>query len=173
MNQLNGAGIDFPDPEQPSTLAAQLAAMGIYPTLFSQKTTDQSVTSSTVLVDCAGLSLPVEANSTYLVKMGLLVTENGGSLDAIVVAPSGATAYGFWSVITGASPWGFVPGDTSVTTEATIALSLSAASRYVPAEFLLVTGATAGTVKLQFAQSSSNASASTTKSGSWIKAQKL
>lgn len=171
MNQLNGTGIDFPSPEQPSTLAAELAALGIYPPLFSLKAEDQTVNNSSTLVDCVDLAVELEANSTYMVSLGLYIAKTAAvATSGIIIAPEGATVNGNWWNVS--YTYTLAQSSFNVTSRAPIATYTCSGDGLLPVTFMVRT-TSAGTLKFQFAQDSANASNHTIKSGSWIKAQKL
>jgi hypothetical protein len=153
-----------------SSGAASALGGGASAALFSRKTVGQAVASSVTLVNDLQLVLPVAANSTYLFELGLILSENGGGIDADIIVPSGAIAYGNWLVLNGSDLESIA---VNVTTEAQIASSLGGNSLAVIQKFIVTTASTAGNVQLQFAQTSSNAAESRIQAGSWIKAEKV
>jgi hypothetical protein len=138
--------------------------------LFSIKTADQSVTSSTTLVDCTDLSLPVAANATYIFSMSI---HCGGSFSvkSKIITPSGATARGSWNYVLATNDGFLRASSVPVTTESEITNDPD--FFYIGQSFTVSTAATSGLVNLQFAQLTSSATASTIKAGSWIKAERV
>jgi hypothetical protein len=149
-----------------------LNSLGFYKPLFSVKASDQSVTSSTVLVNCTSLTLPVAANGTYRFELGLIGTENGGGVKCGFIVPSSAVTHGKWVQYNGSTP---AYANTSADFTDPYGIIVTAGADIVTANqsFLVVTGATAGSVTLQFAQVTSDVSNSTIKAGSWIKAERV
>jgi hypothetical protein len=140
--------------------AAQLATLV---PLRGNHTTDQSVTSSTTLVDATGLSVQVAANVSYDVWALLRLSGiPAGSIKVGWVAPAGATFDWFQS--------GEQSGATTrIDSSFYGALTLSDTAIYpgitgfntIANPFgQLITAGTAGTFKIQFAQSVSNGTAS-------------
>jgi len=137
------------------------------------KTTDQSVTSSTVLVDATDLTFTVVANTNYLMS-GLLLVDTGATPDVKLgwVAPAGATMT--WTI--GGRE---VAASGYYTTTAAIGGTLSAggiAASTIGAlrpEGLLKVGGTGGTFKLQFAQDVSSATACILKADSLLRLERI
>lgn len=138
------------------------------------KTADQSVTSSTTLVDDVHLSAPVEANSVYRVILALNATgSTSGDIKLAWGTPSGSDGGGRW--LQGPAA-GQDPGSPALmevraafwATERSYGLSATAAS--IIEHGLLQTGSTPGTLQLRWAQNNSNATATTvaTRSNLWI-----
>jgi hypothetical protein len=143
-------------------------------TLFAQKVGDQSVTSSTTLVDCTGISVAVAASSTYEFRLSLFLVQGGGGLDAKIIVPSGATVHGKWDVLSDDAGTTFLlPTDIEVNVQNAIMDTFSTTNPQYWSTFTVKTDVTAGTVKFQFAQTSSNIVASTVQDGSWIIATKV
>lgn len=140
--------------------------------LFSRKTNDQSVTSSTTLVDCTELSLPVAANATYRFQLGLYSEcGTGDSIKGKIEIPSGASVVGNWLFYD--QPAGTVGGFFIVLSSSSTFFTSNGSAQTCEQSGLLIVGSTAGTVKFQFAQSTSDADSATIKSGSWIKAERV
>lgn len=130
-----------------------------------RRTTDQSVTSSEVLVDDNTLLLPVDANTTYYVICGLLV-ESGATPDwkGGWTTPSSPLIDGFWKVRSAiASTYGSGNAWTAGSSfgSATWPLVFAIEGWYM-------NGANAGNLQLQFAQNTSDALATTHKIGSYL-----
>lgn len=132
------------------------------------RTADQSVTSSTALVDDNTLAAAVAANATYHVEAVLIFvggTQGSSDLKIAWTAPAGVTMN--WVAAGkntgGTNTW----TDAQTTPGATVALGTSGATvRMAKIEGTLVTGATAGTLQLQWAQNTSSGTATTMKTGS-------
>ena len=141
-------------------------------TLFSAKSTDQSVSSSTTLVDCTEMSLSVAANSTYVCTANIYFEQAGGGLNAKINGPSGSACYGTWPLWFDGNTRE-LDAVTMVSSTRTLGNTTTTVEPVITICFTLVTDATAGSVTLQFAQGVSDASDSTVKAGSWIRADKV
>ena len=145
-------------------------------TLRARKISDQSVTSSTVLVDCTAMALPVAANGIYEfrfiviyealtagdIKIGFTFPTSG-DLRLSIVAATAADTFGF----------PVFSSTTSPTIAATFSGQNAGAYLVLPFEGVFVNGANAGNLQLQFAQGTSNATATTVKAHSTVWAAKL
>lgn len=149
--------------------------------LFAYKTADEQVSTSTVMQNDNHLFLSVEANSVYKVQ-GFLMQSVGGTVVDIRVDftfPSGCTWYGggigphlgITAVSSGEAEFAGVQ-DGSSPSGVTIYGSNSTPSTILIAA-LLVTGGTAGTLQLRWAQGTSHATATVLKEGSWLHLQKM
>lgn len=134
--------------------------------LFAIKATDETVTSSTTLQDDDDLSVSLEANTAYSFEMFLDIdTTATADFKFKVVVPSGTNARG-------------VP-QTAVNaysiSDLTVDISPNFASTEVRGYTItgsVVTSGTSGTLQLQWAQNTSDATGTTLKEGSWIRLQK-
>ena len=129
-------------------------------TLYAVKASDESVTSSTTLQDDEHLFASVAANSVYEVTVALRGTANSsGDLKVQFAGPAGATGlFGAGkdhSCVTLGTPNG--PISLSTATPDTVFFMGT-----------LTVGGTAGTFKLQWAQNTSNATATTLQAGSYM-----
>lgn len=135
------------------------------------KAANQSVTSSTVLVDEATLSSAIGASETWVFAWTLSATFSAvGQIQLAVVTPAGATLLAVATMV----PNGILPAAATATTSGG-AMSLVAAlstAGVVTVTATVVNGATAGTVKLQFAQASSDATATTIQAASSLVARR-
>ncbi len=126
------------------------------------KTVDETVTSSTVLQNDNDLFFVAKANKIYIVEFRLIAEEGGGGLDTVWAIPSGTMFLndGNWdnSAVADALP---------ATTELGIAAS-GTDERAFQMHLWLRNGVTEGTVNFQWAQSVSNANATTVMAGSHI-----
>lgn len=142
------------------------------PEVAKAKSGDQSVTSSTALVDETNLQFPIGANETWIFTWTLSATFSAvGQVKVAVVTPAGATLL----VVAQMTPNGILPAFGTTTTSGT-AITLTAVlstSGLIVVTATVVNGATAGTVKLQFAQGTSDGTATTLKSASSMIARKV
>lgn len=140
------------------------------------KGADEQVVSSTVVQDDDHLTLTVVANGVYAFDACLLFdsTDVNADLSLTFAGPAGAT--GWWSpaAITLSNPDG--TGSIRLTKFDLGGVSgigaIAAGSLAVPRGYLAV-GATAGSLKLQWAQSTSSATAVTMRTGSWLRAHRI
>jgi hypothetical protein len=134
-----------------------------------RKSADQSVTSSTTLVNDTHLKFAVAANETYIFQLWLFVYAADGTPDIKVTCtgPSGSTV--LWSssqVIFNAAAATTL---TSVNTSGVSAdLFVDANNRAIQLYGTIANGATAGDLQFQWAQNTSSANSTTVKAGSSI-----
>lgn len=134
-----------------------------------RKSSDQTVTSSTTLVNDSQLKFAVAANETYIFQAWLYTYAADGTPDIKVTftGPSGSTV--LWSssqVIFNAAAATTL---TSVNTGGTSAdLFVDANNRAIQLYGTILNGATAGDVQLQWAQNTSSANGTSVKAGSSI-----
>lgn len=136
------------------------------------KAADQSVTSSTVLVDEATLQATIGANENWVFTWSLSATfAAAGGIRIAVVTPSGATQLITASLV----PDGILPGfQTTTTSGAAMAFAVTLGTAgFITVVATVLNGATAGTVKLQFAQAVSSLTATTVKASSSVVARKI
>jgi hypothetical protein len=145
--------------------SAPVPPVGTWNTSF--KTSDQSVTSSTSLVDVTSLSFPFDANGTYTFQFFYSATHGSdGGLKIAVNGSAAATSLivGYWPSFTAISAYNtniifFVSGTTSP--------SVGFVSGTV------VFGGSSGTFSARFAQGASSGTATTIKAGSYIQWRKV
>jgi hypothetical protein len=134
-----------------------------------RKSADQSVTSSTTLVNDTHLKFAVAANETYIFQLWLFTYAADGTPDIKVTCtgPSGSTV--LWSssqVIFNAAAATTL---TSVNTSGVSAdLFVDANNRAIQLYGTISNGATAGDLQFQWAQNTSSANSTTVKAGSSI-----
>lgn len=142
---------------------------------WARKTADESVTSSTTLQNDDTLLLPVRASSVF--RFTALVAYTGNTTGDIKFAftfPSGAACYwagkgpstaddGYGTV--GASKHAASFAESSGTSTS---FAGSTSTLAVLIEGILITGSTPGTLTLQWAQNTSNGTATTVKAGSFL-----
>jgi len=145
--------------------------------LIARKTADQTVTSSTVLVDCTSMVLPVLANEVWQATFNVLYT--AGTTEDMKVAFTFPTAGRvdasiMWMSATPAANVLDMFGTTSPTTSTTLFGNGVGSGRYLaPIRVIYVGGANAGNVTLQFAQNTSGGTATTVFTNSTVWAVKL
>jgi len=132
-----------------------------------RKSSDQTVTSSTTLVNDSQLKFAVAASETYIFQAWLYTYAADGTPDIKVTftGPSGSTV--FWS----SSQVIFTGG--GATTLTVVAPGATAADFYVDANYraiqlygTILNGGTAGDLQFQFAQNTSSANGTSVKAGS-------
>lgn len=151
---------------------------------FVVKSADESLTSSTALQDDNHLILPVDANATYELQAMLFWAGNEtGDIKFAFAFPTGATVN--WA-ITGpnAADAGFSTGGTRGGTQyfsslnqtlsptGSIDIAGSTSPLHARPHGTVITGVTAGSLTLRWAQNTSNATATTVKAGSWLRLQR-
>ena len=150
--------------------APEWQTLATIPTIKSvRKSSDQTVTSSTTLVNDSQLKFAVAANETYIFQAWLYTFAADGTPDIKVTftGPSGSTL--FWSssqVIFNAA------ASTTLTVVApgatTADLFVDANLRAIQLYGTIANGATAGDLQFQFAQNTSSANGTSVKAGSSI-----
>lgn len=141
------------------------------------KTSDQSVTSSTVLVNDTALTVPVAASATYLVEWSLVTDGNAsGDLKYAFTGPAGAT-------MTWESEGLLTTDTTNVARAATDVAAIgttvshgtiaSGTNSRVDGRGVLTVAGTAGNLQMQWAQATSNGTASKVKAGSYLKVTRI
>lgn len=139
--------------------------------LGAVKSSTQTVNNSTALVNATGLSFSAAANAAYLGDLCLYY--NSGATPDIkfgLTVPSGTT--GTW----GGLGYDFTPvllafGPIDIATA--LGFGGLSADRAAFIRVALTTSSTAGTVQVQFAQSTMNASNTNLLAGSWIKFHRI
>ena len=144
--------------------------------LAVRKTSDQSVTSSTTLVDDSALVLPVLASEIWQFKF--FVVYGAGATGDIKVAFTFPTGGDFRLSLLAADAAGTLLMQTASSTTSptpTISLKGNGITTYatIPFEGVYVNGGTGGNVTLQFAQVVSDATAATIKAQSTLWGVKL
>ena len=134
-----------------------------------RKSSDQTVTSSTTLVNDSQLKFAVAANETYIFQAWLYTYAADGTPDIKVTftGPSGSTV--FWSSSQVIFNAGGATTLTVVSPGATTAdLFVDANLRAIQLYGTILNGATAGDLQFQFAQNTSSANGTSVKAGSSI-----
>jgi len=137
--------------------------------ITKKKPVDQSVTSSTTLINDNDLFLPINANDSMVIE-GSLHTSAASTAPGIRVA---------WTIPAGASmaisSWcDLVSGGNEIWVQNTSSTAISVYVDAGDAEIhfwgIIITGSTAGNLQLQWAQNSSSGTAMTLKNKSFLKA---
>jgi len=146
--------------------------------IVKRKTADESVTSSTALQDDNHLAFAIGANEEWVADYDLYA-ENGLSVTGIklaVTVPAGATMFLF-AMCSALIPAGNSNSQSTSSSGAalnyTTAMMTNASPAYFRMSIRVVNGANAGSVTLQFAQSTSSATAVALMAGSSMKAQRV
>jgi len=140
--------------------------------LLARKTADESVTSSTTLQDDNHLFYSIAANEIWYVQMALYVvdgSDGAANFKMGLTLPASATCFFSWV-------WGNTSGTFAMhrlRVGTTVSLFGSAGGDLFSPPGVVVNAGTAGTVQLQWAQSTSNASPVTVKANSALWGVKL
>lgn len=155
--------------DKSTTIAGNLTVNGVGGQAWVGKSADQSVTSSTTLVNDTNLTLPIAANATYILEVqGVFTAASGGDIKiGWATLPAGASL--IWTVPAVAAGTGSVFSATSV--DSWTGSNATVKSFWYRGQ--LTTAGTAGNVQLQFAQVTNNATPTVLKVGSWIKLERV
>lgn len=141
-----------------------------------QAPADQSVTSSTTLVNSTYIVLPVDANALYVMDMLMLISgATAGDITYDWVAPSGSFmrksyfSYPFGETAT-TGLMDRVAQDNFTGDSATMGTGTMTGIR--PSGYISTSG-TSGTLQFRFAQRTSSASATTLRAGTWMRLTKI
>lgn len=132
--------------------------------LFARKPTNETVANSNALQDDDDLGAPVAANSVY--KVDAWIHWSSPTTPGIKfgwTAPAGSTLD--WS--------NYDPADVNYTLASVMTRSGGVVHRVLPLSGLLVVGGTAGTLRLQWAQNTANASSTVVYANSWLRLEKV
>ncbi len=165
---------NYPNPDVVSIANVTDAAMDL--ALVSSAATwanpyrddDQSVSASTVLVDDDTLSFAIAANEVWRVEASIPLTCHAvGGYSGAITGPAGAAApvfaamigpaYAYALITTLGATYSFQPGTSGIVTVRAV----------------VTNGATPGTVKVRFAQFSSEATATVHKAGAFLAAWRM
>jgi hypothetical protein len=157
----------------PLRVAQALAATPSSESIIAIKTADESVTSSTALQDDDHLTLSLAASSTYLIEMFIDLTSTsgtpGGKIAFVSPAAVGFNLFGKY-VRNNDTARSFVLTASGGESDA---VSIGANSHAVLTLAGTITTTDAGTFKLQWAQSTSNGTATVNKKGGFLRATKI
>jgi hypothetical protein len=138
------------------------------------KTADQSVTSSTVLVDDTHLQFAIGASQAWTFELALATT-GPGFLKLVFTAPTSAA--GWWHMDRGVGGASFGTVSRKTTDAATFIDGESQETTATPDTARIggyvLNSTSAGTFKLRWAQVASNGTATVVKKGSWLVAHRL
>lgn len=146
-------------------------------TVSRRKTADQSVTSSTTLIDDLDLTFAVAVGEVWEIE-GMLFVDGATSGDVLVRLAAPSTPTGYWRALgpaasnTSASAASFVPGAQLFNQNATIGALGAGVIATVKFEGML-TVTTVGTFVVRWAQGTSDATATIVKAGSYLRARRV
>lgn len=141
----------------------------------ARKSTDQSWTSSTTLAQISELTVPVEANRSYLIRWHLFVSgDAAGDIQLQLDVPAGSSA-------TGGALGGMGQGTTSLVNADQHGLLTPGTSvvygtagqnqpNMIVVSAIVRTGSTAGVAGLLAAQNAANAVPTVVRADSWVEA---
>lgn len=134
------------------------------------KTADETIASDATLSDDADLKFPVDANSDYTFIMFLHVTSNTtADFKYAFTQPSGS-----FGRMKSTGDWDAVNSTGLVSIDASTAVVIgSATEKTLEQHGRIITGSTAGTIQLQWAQNTSDAGNTTLEQGSIIMWKKM
>lgn len=167
------AASNLSDVANAATARANLGAAAA--PLYSTSTADQTVTSSTTLVNATDLSVPVAANAVYEWSAHLRYNASpGGDIKLGITGPAGATAEWVADALTTGATGGVAAvsrtalniGDTQGGAGVGIDTVARPAGR-------IVTAGTAGTLQIQFAQLAADGTGTVLRAGSYITARRV
>jgi len=139
--------------------------------LSAVKSADESVTSSTTLQDDDDLQVTLAANGTYNIEFWIEIYSASATPDFKfqLIEPDG-TFLGVRDFVWSA---GVSTAFIDESSAATSALMIAGEYAFVNVKVLAKTSGSGGVFKLQWAQNTSDGTATTVKSGSWVKADQL
>jgi hypothetical protein len=142
------------------------------PHLIVRKTSDETVTSSTVMQADNVLILPVLASEVWMVDWRLLVDSGPGGMDVRWTFPSGGTLSFAW-VPNAALGYQFVDTGTSPTADQAFGTESAGEFRSIIVHGIYVNGGSGGNVTLEWAQTTSDGTGTVMKANSTLWAVKL
>jgi hypothetical protein len=132
-------------------------------TVFSAKTSDQSITNTTNATTVTELTFATQANARYVVTM-LPIVEASATSTAMQVVASNATALGTWN-----GPATSFAATNQITNEIGLGITVQ---RAVLQNFYVIAGTNAGNISVTF-RSSVASNTNTIKAGSYIRADRV
>jgi hypothetical protein len=150
--------------------------LAVGPHLIARKTADQSVTSSTTLVDCTTMTLPLLANEIWQFTFNVLfdaATAADIKLGFTFPTSGRIDATSFWLGSTDLSQMAAWSGTTTPSTAFTFAGQAADVRMLMPISGIFTNSTNAGNLQLQFAQATSNATATRVFANSTVWAVKL
>lgn len=155
------------------TVGGNLSVSGINGAFRARKTGDTSRTNNTITAD-PELTIPVVANAVYELEGMLFITSASLTPDVSIQMDGPASSAGLWQSI--APPTAATTDDSTVRTIAnsygsprTYGLQTASQIFGFPINGMLETAGTAGNFVLSWAQATTNATATTMKTYSWIR----
>lgn len=148
--------------------------------IIGYTTSDSTATSTTTLANVTGLSVSLDASTTYIMDGYLAYTANEtADIKFAITVPTGASGHwGLYPITTsGVNAVGSVNGQRNTafgdaTTQAASGSALAGNAMLCLPRGYVVTSS-AGTLQFRFAQNTSNATGSVVKTGSWIRLLKV
>jgi hypothetical protein len=150
--------------------------LAVGPHLIARKASDQSVTSSIALVDCTTMTLAVAANEVWQFVFNVIYTgaTTGDIRLAFTFPASGRIdANAVWAGAGGTVQMNEWSGTTTPTTAVQLNAPGTTTHYFLPITGLFTNAGTAGNLQLQFAQGTSDATATTVFTHSTVWAVKL
>lgn len=131
---------------------------------INRKTSDQSVTSSTVLVDCTTMTLPLLANEVWQFEFNVVYAAVAAAdikLGFTFPAAGRIDAGAFWLGGDSVARLNYFTGTTTPTSAWSFVGDGTTERHFLPIKGIFTNSTNAGNLQLQFAQDISNATAST------------
>ena len=159
-----------------STAGAFISSTGIVgSSTYVVKSADQSMSSNTTLTDDTELLFNVNANETWYLETTLFLDGNGVNMKYAIDIPSGLIKVDLkqWAGTgVGNTPHELIVADNTATTNNSFAINNNTTTS---AGFngIITVGATGGSVKIRWAQNSSNGTTTTVKQYSYLKATRI
>lgn len=151
-----------------------LTGMNFFGKRVESVTTDQAVTSTATLTDATGLVVTISANKKYRYRAVLFIDNAGttAGLKFALTGPSSPTKVTLAGILENSTSTILHQAATAYATiiDTTIATT---GVKYAVIEGTVFNGANAGDLKVQFAQHTSDASATTLKAGSFLEVERL
>lgn len=145
------AAITAEEVARDAAIAVHAALFGLH-TLVVRKAADEFVTNSTVFQNDDELLLAIAANEVWLVRCHILSyddTNTNAGLKFQLSLPSGASSKFIGITLTGTTAGNVVNDNVA---DGTVSYAGTTVSRIFDASFIVINGATAGNVVLQWAQ---------------------
>ena len=159
------------------TVTGNLSVTGIGRTVRARRTSDDSRTNNTVTADTQ-IVIPVVANAIYEIDGILFFTSGSQTPDVAIQFDGPASSAGLWQTV--APPTAATTDDSTVRTIATpfgssrtYGLQTASQTFGFPISGMLETAGTAGNFTLSWAQSTTNATATTIKTYSWVRLSRV
>lgn len=138
---------------------------GTAPPDIIYKTSDQSVTSSTTLIDDDDFTFAVDTSSSYVIDLHIVTTASGG-MSIEPTRPTGTTGYYTYNLIPFGQTSPSIAGSTNLNDNILSGNSGTSNPICGNIRYFITTSTTSGNFTIQWAQASSNATATVMKAGS-------